>query len=91
MAATQPTDNNGRITLAVLGTKLDTVIDEVRGLRQEMTGVQAWCTESKTRWSQHDKEHADLEREISNKRNLGDVVTGALAVILGALGIIYKP
>ena len=35
--------------------------------------------------------HADLERDIGNKRNLGDIVTASLAVILGALGIMYKP
>ena len=84
-------DGNGRVTLAVLNTKLDTVIKEVEILRRDMGGVSSWCTESRTRWAQHDKEHDDLERDINNKRNLGDIVAGALAVILGALGIIYKP
>ena len=91
MTAGQDDGGNGRVTLAVLATKLDNALDEIAGLRRDFRGVSDWCTESRTRWTQHDKEHDDLERDIGNKRNLGDIVTGALAVILGALGIMYKP
>lgn len=91
MTAGQDDGGNGRVTLAILATKLDKALDEIAELRQDFRGVSSWCTESKTRWSQHEKEHADLERDIGNKRNLGDIVAGTLAVILGALGIMYKP
>lgn len=90
MDAATSQNGDGRVSMAVLSTKLDIAIKEISEIKQTLSPVTTWCTESRTRWVQHDKEHADLEREMANRRNIGDVVTGLMAAVAAVLGIATK-
>lgn len=96
MAADPPGDN-GRVTLAVLSTKLDALTADVATLASEfrawrddcdhrMRTAEEWSTTSRERWRQHEAEHADMR----SKRNAGDIVAYVAAVVAAALGIAVK-
>lgn len=102
--SSQPADNH-RVTLALLGQKVDQgnadlaeVKAELKELRAEIKPMASWCTESKTRWAKHDKEDEDQEQRIrvlEKKqgweiwRDIGAALSGIAAGIV--TGLTGKP
>ena len=77
-------NGNQRVTNAILGVKLDHVIEgqeEIKAGMQLNTEARIASTE---RWTQHDKEHSSL-RAKSWAGDIGAAITGAVAAIGVAL------
>lgn len=85
--------DNGRVTMAVLGERLDQVLrrlDKIDETQQRIVDAQvvaatnytACHTMQEQRWSQHKDEHAD----INVKRWAADIIGPAIAALLVWLG-----
>ena len=82
---------NQRVTNAILGVKLDHVIEgmeEIKANQKEQgRDIQAnaeLCREHATLWEQHDKEHTNLKAK-SWAGDIGAAVAGAVAGITAAI------
>ena len=79
-------NSNQRVTNAILGTKLDRVIDDL----DEIKGGMALNTEARIasteRWKAHEKEHASL----NTKKWAGDIGAGIAASIPGLAALFGK-
>ncbi len=86
-------NGNGRVTLAVLGTKLDalsTKLDTICAQRIEddrrFRTIEEWNTTSRERWRTHETEHTRIEA----KSKIGDWVAYIGAAIAAAIGATVK-
>lgn len=91
--------DNGRVTLAVIRNDIQHLMAdqaafyaEVARWRQEINGRQdateEWCTTSKERWAQHQKEH---ERESAVLKTWSVISSAIAAVFASFFGWFVKP
>ena len=81
---TQTGNNNQRVTNAILGVKMDHVIEGMEEIKAGMALNTESRIASTERWKQHDKEHSAL----NTKKWAGDIgaaLAGAAAGITAAL------
>ena len=71
-------NGNGRVTMAVLATKLETYRDEVRSYRDESMRI---YEELKRKHEDHDDRIRDLEVETAQMRERQRTSTGLLAAL----------
>lgn len=87
-------DDNGRVTMARLDERMREMLRRQGQVEEKLDGVdqqvrqicmeQASCVARQDqRWQAHDREH----QQLNIKKNIGDAVTGAMAIIAAALGV----
>ena len=88
-------DGNGRVTMAVLNNNVLHLTNEVKALREDvcrqqvdhenrLREVEAWSTTSRERWTQHERDHTDLNL----KKWAGDLLA---LITAAAIGVFVKP
>ena len=91
-----PPDNNGRVTLAILNANLLHLTAEVQSLRSDMCAkvndcemrmrqVEKWSSTSEERWRRHEDDHDTL-----NTKNTALDIIGSLAAAVAGI-LIGKP
>ena len=90
MADTPPTDGNNRVTMAVLGVKLDNLSEQVAKLRLEVMDDLSTC---KADFSKKTDDHENRLRSLENSQGpafwrdmaayAGAAIAGAVAVLTG--------
>jgi len=85
-------DSNGRVTLSVIGNKLDNIADKIDGVCQQIGDheirlryVEKWGERSQERWVQHETKHKE-------ERTLATVLGGIATTVASAVGVfVNKP
>ena len=88
------TDGNGdgRVTLAVIGTKLDNIADKIDVVCSQIGDhedriryVEKWSERSAEKWTQHEEKHKE-------ERTLATVLGGIATTVASAVGVfVNKP
>lgn len=88
--SSDPGDNgNGKVTMVLLGYKIDQLTAAVSELRKDIKCLDASGQHSATRLERHDEQLADHDREIERLRGQSTFWNGAnsiLAVLAGIVG-----
>jgi hypothetical protein len=95
-------EENGRVTLAMLGERLTNLIQLVKEYHEEdceerkeqdkrLRIVEQWMQSSTTLWKAHDKDHAELIASYRQGDLFNKIVAGIAAVIAAVVGVVVKP
>lgn len=84
MAAEADNDNgNGRVTMAVLATKLDRVIEDITEVKRDTKQMVVTITEH----GQQIKDNCSEIERLRGSSNVKDWILAAMTVIAGAIGV----
>ena len=75
---------NGRVTLALIGQKLEQIHGSVKEMQDVIGPISKHVAVCQDRWEHHDKEHDNLKK----KGNLADIGSYVAALVSGVAGFL---
>jgi hypothetical protein len=82
---------NGRVTMAVLSTKLDYLIQKVEGIDNAVCGIDERVDAVERRLDRHDERWSAHKEEHGRERGLLAVASIVQSAVAGIVGVFVKP